>query len=661
MGCGEAARLRLPVRHPVPCLLGDDARRRPIPEAEPALVVPIQPARGDPAQIQRRSARSANVADPRKHASEHGTLLAASFSVVPEARGDERRREPGRRPHLKRLPVQGGSGASLRREQLLAKRIEHHAKLALKRDRDCPAWKAVEEVRGAVERIDDPAPAGDRLPLAALSPQHAVFRPRLKQPRTDQFLGIAIGRRDHVGGRRLDVDVARPVPEALDQQAAGRDGQVDCQVEVVQRIALSTTTITTIARQTRPTCTRKRNMSRSERRGFHISLKDVDGRVDDDPHDVDEVPVDTGHLDTAVLLGRVVAAERPDRREREKDQADGHVRAVQSGQAVEDRALSVVADGPAEMEVLVDLDREEGQSEQEGRQEAGLHRALVVVLDPLDGPVHRERRRDEDARVDAGDEHRDRMPRCRPGVPLHDADEEVRREERSEEHDLADDEEVHPQGLGIDRRREVRRRRPVVLALLLVKVCCDAGGFHQAGWPSWALGDEVLPATTCSTGLPVAERTRPTRSARSQPERSGSKVEMMMSSTGYQRTAFWIAVNGSGWTTWPTASTPSSSSCRSTCARRSYGSPSPPSPCGRITTKRWRPSVARLLMRSSSCWLPTVWLATTSVSLPRSESLGSSTTTCSTGRRVACLTRSIRSRRSQPERVSGWVEMMISS
>src|SRR5215217_4898157 len=105
------------------------------------------------------------------------------------------------------------------------------------------------------------------------------------------------------------------------------------------------------------------------------------------------------------------------------------------------------------------------------------------------------------------------MTRRRPRVRLYGADEEVRREECSEEHDLADDEEVHPQGLGIDRGREVRCGRPVmVVPVLVVKVCCDAGGFHQAAWPSGAFADGLPPATTCSTGLPVALRTRPTKS-----------------------------------------------------------------------------------------------------------------------------------------------------
>src|ERR1039458_1017483 len=42
-------------------------------------------------------------------------------------------------------------------------------------------------------------------------------------------------------------------------------------------------------------------------------LDDVDRRVDDDPHDVHEVPVDARHLDPAMLLRAVVAAEGSDR------------------------------------------------------------------------------------------------------------------------------------------------------------------------------------------------------------------------------------------------------------------------------------------------------------------------------------------------------------
>ncbi len=61
-------------------------------------------------------------------------------------------------------------------------------------------------------------------------------------------------------------------------------------------------------------------------------LQHVHGRVHDDPHDVDEVPVDPGDLHAPVRLGRVVAAKRAGRDKCEEAQPDEHVRAVEPGQ-----------------------------------------------------------------------------------------------------------------------------------------------------------------------------------------------------------------------------------------------------------------------------------------------------------------------------------------
>src|SRR4051794_6408104 len=75
--------------------------------------------------------------------------------------------------------------------------------------------------------------------------------------------------------------------------------------------ARTTSTTTAIARATAPTYTNSRNASASERNGLSNGrpLEDVDRHEDDDPHDVDEVPVDPRHLDAAVLVGREVAPE----------------------------------------------------------------------------------------------------------------------------------------------------------------------------------------------------------------------------------------------------------------------------------------------------------------------------------------------------------------
>src|SRR5665811_514062 len=96
-------------------------------------------------------------------------------------------------------------------------------------------------------------------------------------------------------------------------------------------------------------------------------LEDVDGGVDDEPHHVYEVPVDARDLDAEVVLGLgpEVAAEGADRGEAEQGEADEDVGAVQAGEAEEDRAEGEVAGAEADVRVLVDLDEEEGRTEQQ--------------------------------------------------------------------------------------------------------------------------------------------------------------------------------------------------------------------------------------------------------------------------------------------------------
>ena len=97
----------------------------------------------------------------------------------------------------------------------------------------------------------------------------------------------------------------------------------------------------------------------------------------------------------------------------------------------------------------------------------------------------------------------------------HDPNEEVGREERSEEHDLRDDEKQHPEELRLDPRRDVGLGRAVMLFDGSV-----GGGFHQ---PPPSL-------TTWSTVFPLERCTRPMRSLRIHPERVSGKVEITMSS-----------------------------------------------------------------------------------------------------------------------------------
>src|SRR5438132_9466780 len=94
-----------------------------------------------------------------------------------------------------------------------------------------------------------------------------------------------------------------------------------------------------------PTITTPRNRyaSASLRSGLRISghltrsSEDVDRREDDDPHHVDEVPVDPADLDAVMVLRGEVPAEGADRHEEQDREADEHVAAVQAGEAEEDR------------------------------------------------------------------------------------------------------------------------------------------------------------------------------------------------------------------------------------------------------------------------------------------------------------------------------------
>src|SRR4051795_7707219 len=134
------------------------------------------------------------------------------------------------------------------------------------------------------------------------------------------------------------------------------------------RSTSTTATTTAITSTARP---RKRNASSSDRSGPHTWSEEVDRRVDDHPHHVDEVPVDARHLDAAVLLGGEVPLERPRGDHREKREPDEDVRAVEAGEPIEDRHLRGVVGRDPEVDVLVDLDEEEGRAEQERRDHAG--------------------------------------------------------------------------------------------------------------------------------------------------------------------------------------------------------------------------------------------------------------------------------------------------
>jgi hypothetical protein len=75
----------------------------------------------------------------------------------------------------------------------------------LQRDRDRPVRHGVEEVRGAVERVDDPAALGLPDLLAALLEQHPEVGPGAPELVADHLLGAPVGGGDEVAGPLIET------------------------------------------------------------------------------------------------------------------------------------------------------------------------------------------------------------------------------------------------------------------------------------------------------------------------------------------------------------------------------------------------------------------------------------------------------------------------
>ena len=134
------------------------------------------------------------------------------------------------------LIVEEGALAALGDVEVVIGRIVDqagdHGALALQTDRDRELRDAVQEVGGAVERIDDPGVAlVGAFAGAAFLADEAVTRPRLGEVGVEHLLGAPVGHGDEIGGalqRHLKIfDLAEIALEAAAGAARGFDHDVD--------------------------------------------------------------------------------------------------------------------------------------------------------------------------------------------------------------------------------------------------------------------------------------------------------------------------------------------------------------------------------------------------------------------------------------------------
>src|SRR5207253_988384 len=119
-------------------------------------------------------------------------VVGVGADVVGEAGDEQAQVERRRRRHRETRVVERRAGAALADEELVAARIVDDAELddavALETDADGVDGQAVRVVRRAVERIDDPAPAGAARASAAFLGEDAVVGELRLECRDDERL-----------------------------------------------------------------------------------------------------------------------------------------------------------------------------------------------------------------------------------------------------------------------------------------------------------------------------------------------------------------------------------------------------------------------------------------------------------------------------------------
>src|SRR5690606_29445921 len=97
---------------------------------------------------------------------------------------------------------------------------------------------------------------------------------------------------------------------------------------------------------------------------------DVDGEEEEEPDDVNEVPVPGGRLEAEMLLRREVAAHGADEADDQENRADQNVETVEPGRHEEGRAVDRILEGEGRMRILVGLHKREQDAEHDCKRQA---------------------------------------------------------------------------------------------------------------------------------------------------------------------------------------------------------------------------------------------------------------------------------------------------
>src|SRR5271165_487320 len=120
---------------------------------------------------------------------------------------------------------------------------------------------------------------------------------------------------------------------------------------------------------------------------------DINAAEQEQPHNVDEVPVPGGELEAEMVARGHLAEEGARQTDGEEDHADDDMRAMEAGRHEERGAVDRVLEGEGCVDVLVALRDDEQDAEEDSHQEKVLESLPVALAQVVVGDVHRKARR----------------------------------------------------------------------------------------------------------------------------------------------------------------------------------------------------------------------------------------------------------------------------
>ncbi len=214
-----------------------DLAGRDVPGLQIALPVAVEAADGDEGHVERGGAEATEARDlVLQFADLAARLLVVAAADMRQAAGDHAFVELAPSGHAEPLVVEERALAALGDVELLIGGVVDHAgddsAFARQADRDRELRNAVQEIGGAVERIDDPGMAlVGALARAAFLADEAVAGSRFREVGVEHLLGALVGERDEIG-RALQrdlqmLDLAEVALQAAAGAARGLDHDVD--------------------------------------------------------------------------------------------------------------------------------------------------------------------------------------------------------------------------------------------------------------------------------------------------------------------------------------------------------------------------------------------------------------------------------------------------